>query len=327
MKRTILVTGGAGFIGSWLIRHLLHTHPDCRVINLDSLTYAGNLDNLLDVAENPRYQFVHGDINDASLVNTWMKQVDMCVNVAAQTHVDRSISGPETFVTTNVNGTMTLLEAARIHGIQKFIQVSTDEVYGSLGATGFFTETSPLEPSSPYSASKTAADLLALSYYRTYDLPVCVTRCSNNYGPNQYPEKLIPLFIIKALRNEPLPVYGDGLNVRDWIHVRDHNRAVSTVLTQGVPGEVYNIGASNEWTNLAITHEILRQLGKPADLITYVDDRLGHDRRYAIDSRKIQDTLGWQPAIGFAEGLAETIRWYQENTRWLSRLEAQTPSK
>jgi dTDP-glucose 4,6-dehydratase len=318
----VLVTGGAGFIGSWLVKHLLHTHADWSVINLDALDYAGNLDNLADVAQHPRYEFVHGDIRDTALVNTLMPRVDICVNVAAQTHVDRSITGPETFVTTNVVGTMTLLEAARQAGIQKFIQVSTDEVYGSLGPSGLFTETSPLDPSSPYSSSKAGGDLLAMSYYRTYGLPVCITRCSNNYGPNQYPEKLIPLFILRASKNQPLPVYGDGQNVRDWIYVEDHNRAIDAVITRGTPGDVYNIGSSNEWNNLAITQEILRQLNKPDSLITYVDDRLGHDRRYAIDSRKIQQQLGWAPSMPFDQGLALTIQWYLNNPDWLHRVEA-----
>ena len=318
----VLITGGAGFIGSWLVKHLLATHPDWALINLDALDYAGNLDNLTEVANNPRYEFIHGDIRDKALVTELMNRSDICVNVAAQTHVDRSISGPETFVSTNVMGTMTLLEAARQANIQKFIQISTDEVYGSLGDTGLFTEQTPLDPSSPYSSSKAGADLLALSYYRTYGLPVCVTRCSNNYGPNQYPEKLIPFFIMRATQNQPLPVYGDGQNVRDWIYVEDHNRAIEAVITRGTAGEVYNIGSSNEWNNLAITREILKQLGKPDSLITYVEDRLGHDRRYAIDSSKTQRELGWVAQMPFDQGLASTIQWYLTNTDWLNRLKA-----
>jgi dTDP-glucose 4,6-dehydratase len=323
----VLVTGGAGFIGSWLVRYLLNTHPDWSVINLDVLDYAGNLDNLTDVDQNPRYSFVHGDIRDKALVTRLMGQVDYCINVAAQTHVDRSISGPETFVSTNVVGTMTLLEAARHANISRFVQISTDEVYGSLGESGLFTEQSPIEPSSPYSSSKAGADLLALSYYRTYGLPVCVTRCSNNYGPNQYPEKLIPYFIMQAQQDKALPVYGDGQNVRDWIYVEDHNRAIDLVLTKGQPGEVYNIGSSNEWNNLDITKALLRHLGKPESLITYVADRLGHDRRYAIDSTKIQTELGWKPLMSFDQGLSQTIQWYLDNTQWLERLQnrKQTP--
>jgi dTDP-glucose 4,6-dehydratase len=323
----VLVTGGAGFIGSWLVRYLLNTHPDWSVVNLDVLDYAGNLDNLTDVDQNPRYSFVHGDIRDKALVTRLMGQVDYCINVAAQTHVDRSISGPETFVSTNVVGTMTLLEAARHANISRFVQISTDEVYGSLGESGLFTEQSPIEPSSPYSSSKAGADLLALSYYRTYGLPVCVTRCSNNYGPNQYPEKLIPYFIMQAQQDKALPVYGDGQNVRDWIYVEDHNRAIDLVLTQGQPGEVYNIGSSNEWNNLDITKALLRHLGKPESLITYVADRLGHDRRYAIDSSKIQTELGWKPLMSFDQGLSQTIQWYLDNTQWLERLQnrKQTP--
>jgi dTDP-glucose 4,6-dehydratase len=320
MSKRILVTGGAGFIGSWFVRHLLKQYPDVQVINLDLLTYAGNLENLADVADFPNYRFVHGDIRDEALVEGLMGEVDYCVNIAAQTHVDRSISGPGLFVSTNVMGTQTLLEAARKAKIQKFVQVSTDEVYGSLGSTGLFTESSPLEPSSPYSASKASGDLIALSYFKTYGLPVCVTRCSNNYGPYQYPEKLIPLFILNTLQELPLPIYGDGLNVRDWIHVEDHNRAVDLVLHQGTPGEVYNVGASNERNNLEITRKILTLLQKPESLIQFVTDRLGHDRRYAIDSRKIQEQLGWRPIKDFETALAETVQWYQNNPAWVANV-------
>lgn len=313
----ILITGGCGFIGSWLIRHLLATQPDVQVINLDLLTYAGNPENLKDVASDPRYQFVQGDICDATLVNRLMENADICVNVAAQTHVDRSISGPGVFIETNVLGTQVLLETARNHAIRKFIQVSTDEVYGSIEGTARFTETSPLEPSSPYSSSKASADLIALSYWKTYGLPVCITRCTNNYGPNQYPEKLIPLFILNASEDKPVPVYGDGMNVRDWIHVKDHSAGVASVIWDGAPGEVYNIGSGNELNNLEITRLILKTLGKPESLIQYVKDRLGHDRRYALDCSKIERELGWKAEIPFTTGMTETVQWYLNNAKWV----------
>lgn len=314
----ILLTGGAGFIGSWLIRHLLENYPQYRITNLDLLTYAGNPANLSDVENHPNYSFVQGDICDEDLVTRLMSGgVDIVVNVAAQTHVDRSISGPGVFIETNVMGTQVLLEAARKANVSKFIQISTDEVYGSLGPEGLFTETTPIDPSSPYSSSKAASDLIALSYHKTYGMHVCVTRCSNNYGPNQYPEKLIPLFILNASKDKSVPVYGDGLNVRDWIHVKDHSAGVAMVIDKGRAGEVYNIGASNEQNNLWITKKILELLGKPESLITYVQDRLGHDRRYAIDSSKIQNELGWAPKIDFAEGLAETVQWYLNNPQWI----------
>lgn len=313
----ILITGGCGFIGSWLIKHLLAQTPDVQIINLDLLTYAGNPDNLKEIEADPRYRFVQGDICDSALVNRLMADVDICVNVAAQTHVDRSISGPGVFIQTNVVGTQVLLEAARIHKIRKFIQVSTDEVYGSIEGTAKFTETSPLEPSSPYSSSKAGADLIALSYWKTYGLPVCITRCTNNYGPNQYPEKLIPLFILNASDDQQVPVYGDGLNVRDWIHVKDHSAGVAQVIWDGKPGEVYNIGSGNEHNNLEITRLILKTLGKPESLIKYVEDRLGHDRRYALDCSKIQRELGWQAVIPFDTGMAETVQWYLEHPDWV----------
>ncbi|MEB3285978.1 MAG: dTDP-glucose 4,6-dehydratase [Vampirovibrionales bacterium] len=320
MAKHILLTGGAGFIGSWLVRHLLAQPEAYRVTNLDLLTYAGNPDNLLDVASNPRYRFVEGDICDEALVSELMGDVDIVINAAAQTHVDRSISGPGIFIHTNVLGTQVLLESARQKksaSLEKFIQISTDEVYGSLGQTGLFTETSALEPSSPYSSSKASGDLIALSYFKTYGLPVCVTRCSNNYGPNQYPEKLIPLFIQNASNDKAVPVYGDGLNVRDWIHVQDHSAAVFAVIKAGRPGEVYNIGASNEQNNLWITRKILEILEKPDTLIRFVEDRLGHDRRYAIDSHKIQTELGWRPAVDFESGLRQTVQWYLDNPAWI----------
>ena len=316
----ILVTGGSGFIGSWLIRYLLAEYPDVQITNLDLLTYAGNPDNLQDVETNPRYCFVQGDICDEVLVNQLMRGMDACVNVAAQTHVDRSISGPGVFITTNVLGTQVLLEAARNANVGKFVQVSTDEVYGSIEGTDKFTEESPLDPSSPYSSSKAGADLIALSYYRTYGMPVCITRCTNNYGPNQYPEKLIPLFILNASGNKPVPVYGDGLNVREWIHVEDHSAGVAAVLMQGKPGEVYNIGSGNEQNNLDITRQILSILGRPESLIKFVTDRPGHDRRYAINSDKITRELGWKTRIPFEQGLRETVRWYLDNPDWVANV-------
>ncbi len=325
---TILITGGCGFIGSWLIKELLlHHSTPYRIINLDALTYCGNLDNVKEVAEHPHYRFVQGDIRDKALVNKLMYEADICINVAAQTHVDRSIDGPEVFVDTNVMGTQTLLEAARLNNLDKFIQISTDEVYGSLPleSDDAFSESSPLQPSSPYSASKTGADLLVTSYFHTYGLDVCVTRCSNNYGPYQYPEKLIPVFALNAKANQKVPVYGDGLNVRDWIHVQDHVRAVIKVLESGKAGEVYNIGASNERNNLEMTKKILAMAGRDESLIDYVTDRLGHDRRYAIDSSKIQTELGWHPeynADNFDAGLQETVTWYLENTEWVDAVQA-----
>jgi dTDP-glucose 4,6-dehydratase len=316
--QNVLVTGGCGFIGSWLIRHLLSEYPEYHVTNLDLLTYAGNPANLRDMEDNPRYRFVQGDIGDEALVNRLMADADLCVNVAAQTHVDRSISGPGVFITTNVLGTQVLLEAARQAGVSKFVQVSTDEVYGSIEGTAKFTEESPLEPSSPYSSSKAGADLIALSYWKTYGLPVCITRCTNNYGPNQYPEKLIPLFILNASADQSVPVYGDGLNVRDWIHVEDHSSGVAAVLRQGKPGEVYNIGGDNECNNLEITRMILNLVGKPESLIRFVTDRPGHDRRYALDCDKIQKALGWKPRKTFEQGLRETVQWYLANPDWVA---------
>lgn len=316
----LLVTGGCGFIGSWLIRHLLAENPHLQITNLDLLTYAGNPDNLRDLESDPRYRFVQGDIQDEALVNQLMRGMDACVNVAAQTHVDRSISGPGVFITTNVLGTQVLLEAARNAGVGKFVQVSTDEVYGSIEGAAKFTEESPLEPSSPYSSSKAGADLIALSYWKTYGMPVCITRCTNNYGPNQYPEKLIPLFILNASEDKPVPVYGDGLNVRDWIHVQDHAAGVARVLFDGQPGEVYNIGSGNEHNNLEITRLILRILGKPDSLIKFVPDRPGHDRRYALDSGKIERELGWKATTSFEQGLRDTVRWYLENPQWVANV-------
>lgn len=317
----VLVTGGAGFIGSNFIRYILEKYDNYQVVNLDLLTYAGNLENLAGVEANPNYTFVRGDIADYScLESIFSKGVDAVVNFAAESHVDRSIEDSGAFIRTNVEGTRVLLEAARKYGVKKFLQVSTDEVYGSLGADGYFTEDTPLDPSSPYSASKAAADLLVQAYHRTYGLPVSITRCSNNYGPYQFPEKLIPLMITNALEDKPLPVYGDGLNIRDWLHVWDHCAALDLVLHQGKPGEVYNIGGNNEWANIDIVRRILSELSKPESLITFVKDRPGHDRRYAIDASKIKRELGWQPKISFEQGLRNTIKWYCTNREWWEKI-------
>jgi dTDP-glucose 4,6-dehydratase len=304
----VLVTGGCGFIGSNFVRHLLATHAELEVINFDKLTYAGNLANLADVAGNPRYRFVHADITDRAAVREAVRGVQAVFNFAAESHVDRSIHDSGPFIRTNILGTQVLLDAAREYEVERYIQISTDEVYGSLGVTGYFTEETPLAPNSPYSASKAAADLLVRSYVHTFKLPALVTRCSNNYGPYQFPEKLIPLFISNLLADQPVPVYGDGGNTRDWIHVRDHCAAVESVWLKGAPGEVYNIGGRCERTNLQITHTLLTALGKPESLIRYVKDRPGHDWRYAIDCAKVERDLGWRPRIRFEEGIRETIR-------------------
>jgi dTDP-glucose 4,6-dehydratase len=320
----VLVTGGAGFIGSWLVRTLLTDSSNIEVINLDLLTYAGNLDNLADIADNPRYRFVHGDIRDVALVNELMQEVDACIHLAAETHVDRSITGPLVFTQTNVMGTHILLEAARVHGLKKFVLVSTDEVYGSLplDTPELFTEKTPLKPNSPYAASKASADLLAMCYFKTYGMPVCITRCGNNYGPYQYPEKLIPFFILKALSGESVPVYGDGLNVRDWIYVEDHAKGIWQVCQQGQPGEVYNIGASEQHNNLEMTRLLLQLLGQPESSMHFVADRPGHDRRYALDTAKIQTNLGWKPEHSFESALRQTVAWYQQNSTWIQRVQA-----
>ncbi len=318
----LLVTGGAGFIGSCFVRHILNKYKDYEVINLDALTYAGNIENLDDVKNNSNYKFVHGNICDKKLVRELVNEVDAVINFAAESHVDRSITGPEIFIETNVQGTLNLLQASKEANIQRFLQVSTDEVYGTLGKDGYFYETTPLAPNSPYSASKAGADLLVRAYYETYKMPVLNTRCSNNYGPYQYPEKLIPFFISKLLRNEKVPVYGDGLNVRDWLYVYDHCSAIDTVLHKGRVGEVYNIGGHNEKTNLEITKIILEAMGKDESSIEYVQDRLGHDRRYAIDNHKIQTELGWQPSLTFEEGIKLTIDWYLNNQDWIKSIEA-----
>lgn len=311
----ILVTGGAGFIGSNFVRYMLNRH-DYKIINLDLLTYAGNLSSLDDIKNNKNYEFVKGDICDAQLTDKIVSgQVDVIINFAAESHVDRSITEPGVFVKTNVLGTQNLLECAKKYKI-KMIQISTDEVYGSLGSTGYFTEETPLDPSSPYSSSKAAADLLVLAYHRTFGLDVNITRCSNNYGPYQFPEKLIPLFITNLMDNNQVPLYGDGLNVRDWLFVEDHCAAIDTVLHKAKPGSVYNVGGNNEKTNRYITDTILKNLGKDESLIKYVQDRLGHDRRYAIDASKIKEELGWQPAYVFEDAIVKTIKWYVDNKKW-----------
>ncbi len=320
--KKILVTGGAGFIGSNFINHILSSRDDYEIINLDKLTYAGNLENLRPSEGKKNYHFVKGDITNNELVDYIFNKysIKYITNFAAESHVDRSILGSEVFYRTNVVGTNVLLETARRYQVEKFLQISTDEVYGSLGATGLFTENTPLSPNSPYSSSKAAADMAALAFHHTYGLPVVITRCSNNYGPLQFPEKLIPLMIINALGNKKLPVYGDGLNVRDWIYVIDHNKAAELVFEKGKPGEVYNVGASREMKNIEIVKLILKKLGKGEELIEYVKDRPGHDRRYAIDSSKIQNDLGWKPSVEFEQAISDTIDWYLKNKSWWERI-------
>jgi len=319
MADRVLVTGGAGFIGSNFVHHLLENHPDCTVFNLDKLTYAGNLDNLKDIQEDSRYKFVHGDICDEDLVNNIVESgIDCIFNFAAETHVDRSILEPSAFIRTDVLGTHVLLEAARKYKVKLFIQISTDEVYGSI-EEGSFREVDVLNPSSPYSASKAGAELLVKSFITTYHLPAIITRGSNNYGPFQYPEKLIPLFVTNALEDKPLPMYGDGLNVRDWLFVRDHCEALDTIREKGVPGEIYNVGGSNERTNIEITKCILSQLDKPESLIQTIKDRPGHDRRYSIDCGKLK-SLGWKPRYDFNLGMQTTIDWYRKNLEWWQKL-------
>jgi dTDP-glucose 4,6-dehydratase len=310
----ILVTGGAGFIGSNFVRHLLTTHPDDTIVNLDKLTYAGNPANLADVADSPRYTFVHGDICDAKLVRDIARGVDAVVNMAAETHVDKSLMDPDAFLRTDVFGVFTLLEAVRELRIPRFLHVSTDEVYGSV-ATGSSRESDALRPSNPYSASKAAGDLLALAYWQTHRVPVMITRSSNNFGPYQYPEKVVPLFITNALEDEPLPLYGDGRNVRDWLYVLDNCAAIDLVLRQGQDGEVYNIGGGTEIENMVLTRQILRLTEKSESLIRPVKDRPGHDRRYSLDSHKVRQ-LGWKPRHPFPEALATTVRWYREHPTW-----------
>ncbi|BCG61259.1 dTDP-glucose 4,6-dehydratase [Paenibacillus sp. URB8-2] len=317
----LLITGGAGFIGSNFVIYMLQQHPDYKIVNVDALTYAGNLENLKSVENYPNYTFVKADITDVQAMDALIGQgVDVVVNFAAESHVDRSILEPDVFVKTNVLGTQVLLDAAKKHKVTNFVQVSTDEVYGTLGATGLFTEETPLTPNSPYSASKAGGDLLVRAYHETFGLPVNITRCSNNYGPYQFPEKLIPLMISRALADGALPVYGDGMNIRDWLYVEDHCSAIDLVIHKGVLGEVYNIGGNNERTNVHIVKTILQELGKPESLITYVQDRPGHDRRYGIDPTKIMNELGWKPKHTFETGIKETIQWYLNNKEWWTRI-------
>lgn len=317
----LLITGGAGFIGSNFIRYMLSKYPDYEIINLDKLTYAGNLDNLMDMEGNPNYTFVRGDICDEKIVSEVTDGVDGIINFAAETHVDRSILEPGSFIQTDIYGTYVLLEAVKSKGIGRYIQISTDEVYGSI-EEGSFMEESPLTPSSPYSASKAGGDLLVMSYWKTYALPVIITRSSNNFGPYQYPEKLIPLFITNAIENSPLPLYGDGMNVRDWIYVLDNCEAIDLVLHKGREGEIYNIGGDNERTNIEITEIILRELEKPKSLIKYVKDRPGHDRRYSIDSSKIA-ALGYRSRYSFEEAMRDTVKWYLENEWWWRKVKSE----
>ena len=314
----ILVTGGAGFIGSHFIRHMLARYPDYELINLDKLTYAGNLENLSDIEDDERYRFVRGDIGDAALVDEVAGQVDCIINFAAETHVDRSIDDPTAFIRTDVQGTHILIEAARKHGHERYLQISTDEVYGSI-EDGSFTEDHPLRPNSPYAASKAGADLLVLSYVKTYGFPAIITRSSNNFGPNQYPEKFIPLFTINALQDKELPLYGDGLNVRDWIYVEDNCAGIDAALHKGEKGEVYNIGGGNEKTNIEIVERILEATKKPKELIRFVRDRPGHDRRYSLDCEKAKG-IGFKAHHDFEEAVTQTVRWYVENQGWWERI-------
>ena len=318
---TVFVTGGCGFIGSNFVRHLLKTDPAVRVVNFDALTYAGNLANLTDVAKDPRYQFVKGDITDRSAVLDALPDgADALINFAAESHVDRSILDSGPFVRTNVIGTQVLLDAARAKKVRRYVQVSTDEVYGSLGPSGMFTETTPLSPNSPYSASKAGADLLVQAYHHTFGMDAVITRCSNNYGPYQFPEKIIPLFITNLMADQQVPVYGDGMQIRDWIHVMDHCRGVEAAWRAGKAGEVYNFGGRCEMPNLHLTQTLLDLLGKPRTLIKHVQDRLGHDRRYAIDCAKAERELGWRPQVTFDQGLKETIDWYKGNQPWVNQV-------
>jgi dTDP-glucose 4,6-dehydratase len=320
--RKLLVTGGAGFIGSNFVRMVISEHPDCFIVNLDKLTYAGNLENLAGLENHPNHKFIRGDICDGALIEDIIGEykIDVIINFAAESHVDRSITAPKVFIETNVTGTLTLLEAARDKKLERFIQISTDEVYGSLGPEGKFTEQTPLSPNSPYSASKAAADHLVEAFGHTWGVKYNISRCSNNYGPYQFPEKLIPLMINNALNDKELPVYGDGLYVRDWLYVYDHCTAIWKVLAEAPPGEVYNIGGCNERTNLEVIELILKRLKKPKSLIKHVKDRPGHDRRYAIEAKKIMTELRWQPSVSFEEGISRTIDWYLQNQKWLANV-------
>ena len=326
MTKTLIVTGGAGFIGSNFVLMLAEDRPDWNIVNLDALTYAGNLENLTAVEGKDGYTFVHGDITIAADVERAFDEASKLggeismIHFAAESHVDRSIASGLPFVETNVCGTQVLLDVCRARGVERFVHVSTDEVYGSLGATGFFTEHTPLQPNSPYAASKTASDLMVRAAIETHKFPVLITRCSNNYGPFQFPEKLIPLMIANAQEDKPLPIYGDGMNIRDWLYVRDHCEAILRVFEAGKLGDVYNIGGNNEYPNIEIVKRILEGVGKPESLITYVEDRKGHDRRYAIDAKKIKDELEWEPRFTFEEALPLTIAWYQSQDTWLQRV-------
>jgi len=335
-KKNILVSGGAGFIGSNFITYMLQKYASYKIVNVDALTYAGNLENLKDVIENPNYFYIKADIRDRKKMDNVIKShnIDTIVNFAAESHVDRSIENPEIFLMTNIIGTQVLLDVSKMNwklepsdkyckeykkGV-KFLQVSTDEVYGALGSSGMFVETMSLQPNSPYSASKASADLIVRAYHETFGLPINITRCSNNYGPYQFPEKLIPLIINNCLHEKELPVYGDGMQIRDWLHVSDHCSAIDSVLHKGMDGEIYNIGGNNEKANIDIVKLIISALGKTESLIKYVKDRPGHDRRYAIDNNKITTQLGWKPAISFESGMEETINWYIENTKWIENI-------
>ncbi|MDU9689544.1 dTDP-glucose 4,6-dehydratase [Priestia aryabhattai] len=320
----ILVTGGAGFIGSNFVRHMVETYPSYGIVNYDLLTYAGNLENLKDIESHENYTFVKGDINNRELVDHLVKyhDIDVIVNFAAESHVDRSITEPDIFIKSNVLGTQALLDVAKANKLKKYVQVSTDEVYGSLGETGYFTEDTPLDPNSPYSASKAGADMLVSAYHETFGMNINITRCSNNYGPYHFPEKLIPLMVTNALEGKDLPIYGDGKNVRDWLHVKDHCAAIDLVIHKGEPGEIYNVGGHNERTNNEIVHLIVEKLNAPKELIKFVEDRLGHDRRYAIDPTKLTTELGWKPKYTFDTGIVETIQWYLDNQDWWKNIKS-----
>jgi dTDP-glucose 4,6-dehydratase len=321
-----LVTGGAGFIGGNFVRYFLKNYKEDQLVNLDKLTYAGNLESLKDIEANPSYRFVKGDIEDSNFISELFRteKFDVVINFAAESHVDRSIDNPAVFLTTNIQGTYNLLQAARETNISRFIQISTDEVYGSLGAEGLFTEESQIQPNSPYAASKASADLICRSFFETYSFPVLITRCCNNFGPYQFPEKLIPLFITNLMEDISVPIYGDGKNVRDWIHVEDHCSAIDAVYKNGKPGEVYNVGSWQEKTNLEITDILLKELGKTDSLKKYVEDRLGHDRRYAIDSTKLEKECGWKPKFNFDQAIVDSIKWYRENEWWWRPLKSKS---